>query len=559
MKKLLFALFLCFPVMAYAQDPLLQTMQNEVKTNFRALKKQKSSVYYLSYLAEETVSLSFSAGYDGMQNTSAQKNMTVDVMARAGSAALDNTHEIKGEYVYSRKIKSYPMPLNGQGPAVKNALRRGTETAAKKAQEEFLKVKANDSLRAESEDRSPDFEKVQAPARYYQKAAPSAINAGETGAFVKELSTLAKGLDYVFDSYVSVSVDTANRYFVDSEGASIVKGRTLVTLFYEFNSKAEDGDFLSVYNSYHGFSVEELPSKEQITADIKESLRKLKELQKAPLAEPYTGPVLLLNRASGVFFHEVLGHRVEGNRQKKESYGQTFKKQIGQQVVAPFISVYDDPALKYFNGTALRGHYEYDDEGIKAQKASIVENGVFKGFLMNRSPIENFPFSNGHGRKQMGRESVARMGNTMIEAHETMPFSELKELLRQTAKEQGKEYGLMIEDITGGETNTTRYDAQTFKVNPTITYKVFADGRPDQMIRGVVLSGTPLTSFKKIIAAGDDTDIFNGTCGAESGSVPVSAVSPSILLSEIEMEKGQKSSLKKPVLKPPYSLPGVIK
>ena len=56
----------------------------------------------------------------------------------------------------------------------------------------------------------------------------------------------------------------------------------------------------------------------------------LEALRKAPVAEPYDGPAMLSGRAAAVFFHEVLGHRLEGHRQKDEDEGQTFTKKVGQ-------------------------------------------------------------------------------------------------------------------------------------------------------------------------------------------------------------------------------------
>ncbi|MBU0756287.1 MAG: peptidase U62, partial [Planctomycetes bacterium] len=215
--------------------------------------------------------------------------------------------------------------------------------------------------------------------------------------------------------------------------------------------------------------------------------------------------------------------------------------------------VLDDPTLPTFNGEDLRGYYKYDDEGVPAEKVALVENGILKRFLMSRTPIEGYSESNGHGRRSPGSEVVSRMGNTIIESSKTSTFEELRALLVEECKKQDKPYGLLFEDISGGFTGTQRGSAQVFKVLPKIVYKVFTDGRPDLLIRGVDIVGTPLTCFSQIIHTGDDPAIFNGTCGAESGMVPVSGIAPSILVSQMEVEKQSRDQDRPPILPPPIA------
>jgi len=183
-----------------------------------------------------------------------------------------------------------------------------------------------------------------------------------------------------------------------------------------------------------------------------------------------------------------------------------------------------------------------------------VENGILKNFLLSRSPVAGFEESNGHGRKAPGYKAVGRQGNLIVKASNTVSNAKLKERLIAEAKAQGKQFGLYFEDISGGFTLTTRDSPQAFQVTPIMVYKVYVDGKPDELVRGVDLIGTPLTSFSKIVAASDKMEVFNGYCGAESGSVPVSAVAPSILVSEIEIEKKAKSNDRPPILPAPTTL-----
>src|SRR5207249_1457673 len=195
-------------------------------------------------------------------------------------------------------------------------------------------------------------------------------------------------------------------------------------------------------------------------------------------------------------------------------------------------------------------------EGVPAQRVTVVENGILKNFLLARAPVAGFETSNGHGRKAPGYRSVGRQGNLLVQASKTVTDAALRQMLIDEAKKQGKTFGLLFEDISGGFTLTDRSSPQAFQVTPIMVYRIYTDGRPDELVRGVDLIGTPLTSFSKIVAAGDKPEVFNGVCGAESGFVPVAAISPAILTTQIEVQKKSKSSDRPPILPPPVGATG---
>jgi TldD protein len=340
---------------------------------------------------------------------------------------------------------------------------------------------------------------------------------------------------------------------VNSEGARIVTGNTYMRVMYSLSSRTPDGMDIDRFKSYDFDVPEDLPAEETVSKDIDNSIAELAALRSVPASEPYSGPAILDSRAAGVFFHEIFGHRAEGHRQKSEKSGQTFTKKVGQLIMPDFLTVYDDPTIHDLNGQFLRGYYKYDDEAVRAERAVLVEKGVLKGFLMGRSPIKGFPVSNGHGRRSPGHGTVARQGNLIVESSKKVPYAELRARLIEEVKKSGKSYGLIVKDISGGFTITERYLPQTFSVQATLAYKVYPDGRPDEAVRGLNLIGTPLQTFARIMLTADDLVPFEGNCGAESGLVPISAVSPSLLFSELETEKVQKSNAKPPVLKPPFT------
>jgi predicted Zn-dependent protease len=253
-----------------------------------------------------------------------------------------------------------------------------------------------------------------------------------------------------------------------------------------------------------------------------------------------------------VFFHEIFGHRVEASRQRNSDDSQTFSGKLNQPVLPSFLSVVFDPTLQKIGNIELMGHYAFDDEGMKARRVTVVEKGTLKTFLMDRAPVHGFDRSNGHGRAEPGYLPVSRQSNLVVESSKTVSNDRLMDLLRDEMRKQHKPFGLLFDNIEGGFTTTSRGSANAFNVLPNVVYKVYADeSRAPELVRGVDLIGTPLTAFAKIMATGDKVEVFNGVCGAESGGVPVSASSPPLLVSEVEVQKKAQSQETPPILPAP--------
>jgi predicted Zn-dependent protease len=313
-------------------------------------------------------------------------------------------------------------------------------------------------------------------------------------------------------------------------------------------TRAGDGMDLFRARTFEAETVDGLPPQAELEAAIRELGASLEALRKAPVIEPFDGPAILSGRAAAVFFHEVLGHRLEGQRQRGDQEGQTFTKELGKQILPTFLSVADDPTLTTFGDTWLSGSYKYDDEGEKAQRVDLIQGGVLKNFLMSRLPIDGFTASNGHGRAQTGKMPTGRQGNLIVTSTKMESESKLRKQLIEEAKKQGKAYGLYFEDISSGFAVTQRSSPQAFSVVPLVVWRVYVDKRPDELVRGVSIVGTPLAAMKSILATGDKYEVFNGECGAESGTVPVSAVAPSILLRDIETQRKPQGSARPPIL-----------
>jgi TldD protein len=530
-----------------------KTMKEEVSRNFEALQKEAVPPYYLSYSIDEVRTQSVTGSFGAVTAKNDETVAYLRVNMRTGSYHLDNSHELRGDslsMLRDRFSMGIQAPLTEAPEALKVILWRETDKAYKNAVETLSSVKSENNLKVAEDDRSDDFSKA-VPATSIEKPLDIRVDLEKWAVWIRKFTEPFKKYPFILDSTALFQSEVRQKYFVDTEGSIISTPANYMRLQISATAKADDGMELPLYLSYFGFQEADFPSEDRVMADVAAMIGTLEKLRVAPLVDPYTGPAILSGQASGVFFHEILGHRLEGQRLKSEAEGQTFKKKVGEPVLPEFISIVFDPTIREAYGLKLSGAYRFDDEGTKAEKVLCIENGILKDFLMSRSPVEDFPRSNGHARSQPGMKPVSRQSNLIVESKKMLQEEALRQMLIEECKKQNKPFGLLFADISGGFTSTGRSMPNAFNVTPLAVYKVYVDGRPDEIVRGVDLIGTPLTTFSKILATGSKMEVFNGICGAESGSVPVSAVSSSVLVSQIEVQKKAKSQEKPPILPPP--------
>ncbi|MGA7853835.1 MAG: metallopeptidase TldD-related protein [Candidatus Acidiferrales bacterium] len=529
------------------ENALLTTMQRELQRATTSLAKTDPAPYYLSYAVTDSNGTVVVASNGAVIFSTSARRRGADVMMRVGSVALDNTHnQSRGS-----GIMSGMLPLDDDTNAIARVLWQLTDHEYEQASAAFLKVKTSNAVQSEEEDKSPDFSKEAPQEHLSAKQLPDAFSQKAWEEKARAISAEFLKYPEVYSSFVSFTVSADRSYLATSEGTALIRPSAIARLIIQAETRADDGMELLRVESFQAATAEQLPPTAEITGKVEKMAADLKALRAAPAAEPYAGPAMLSGRAAAVFFHEVLGHRLEGHRQRDENEGQTFTKKVNQLVLPAFLSVTDDPTLKELNGVELAGHYDYDDEGVPAERVDAVENGVLRNFLMSRMPIKNFSQSNGHGRRQPGLMPTGRQGNLIVTSTKTVKDADLREKFIEEIKKQGKPYGLYFDDIQGGFTLTQRASPQAFQVIPVMVYRVYADGRPDELVRGVDIVGTPLLSLNNIILTGDTLKVFNGVCGAESGQVPVAAAAPAMLFSEIEVQKRRRGTERPPILPPP--------
>ncbi|MGA3299285.1 MAG: metallopeptidase TldD-related protein [Candidatus Acidiferrales bacterium] len=543
--------FLAAAGAAQAPTPaVLVAMKDELDRSMAAMSKGDPAAYFISSTVADRQYSEVSGSNGALLTTTETRARWLEVQTRVGTYQLDDTHKLADRQP-SWTSPGTSVVVDDDIPVLRREIWLETNRQYRAAGEALIKVRTSQQVQVQTaEGNAPDFSREK-PHVSIGPRVEIKVDRKPWEEKVRKYTAAFSKSPEVLNSIATFTALGMNQYQVNTEGTQLAFGQVHYRLELYVQSKAPDGMDINRYANFDWLNPKDAPDDKTVFARIQVMIAETEALDKAPLVDPYAGPAMLTGRAAAVFFHEVFGHRAEGFRQKDINEGQTFTSKIGEQILPDFISIKDDPTEAALDKQMLLGNYAFDDEGVPAENVQLVDHGVLKTFLMSRSPLVNIPQSNGHGRRQLGFVPVARQGNLIVSSSKAVSNDQLRQQLIDLVKAQGKPFGLLIDDIAGGFTFTGRQQPQAFQVLPLVVYKVYADGRPDQLVRGVDIVGTPLVSLTKIVATGDTPDIFNGYCGAESGSVPVAAVAPAILISEMEVQKKETSTDKPPILPPP--------
>ena len=543
--------FLAVAGAAQAPTPaVLVAMKDELDRSMAAMSKGDPAAYFISSTVADRQYSEVSGSNGALLTSTETRARWLEVQTRVGTYQLDDTHKLADRQP-SWTSPGTSVVVDDDIPVLRREIWLETNRQYRAAGEALIKVRTSQQVQVQTaEGNAPDFSREK-PHVSIGPRVEIKVDRKPWEEKVRKYTAAFSKSPEVLNSIATFTALGMNQYQVNTEGTQLAFGQVHYRLELYVQSKAPDGMDINRYANFDWLNPKDAPDDKTVFARIQVMIAETEALDKAPLVDPYAGPAMLTGRAAAVFFHEVFGHRAEGFRQKDINEGQTFTSKVGEQILPDFISIKDDPTEAALDKQMLLGNYAFDDEGVPAENVQLVDHGVLKTFLMSRSPLVNIPQSNGHGRRQLGFVPVARQGNLIVSSSKAVSNDQLRQQLIDLVKAQGKPFGLLIDDIAGGFTFTGRQQPQAFQVLPLVVYKVYADGRPDQLVRGVDIVGTPLVSLTKIVATGDTPDIFNGYCGAESGSVPVAAVAPAILISEMEVQKKETSTDKPPILPPP--------
>lgn len=518
-----------------AQDFIQNLLKDELQLHFNSLQKQDKPPYFLSYrLKEEHIEV-LSSAFGSLVMQQKSQNRALAVQLKVGDYTFDNTRSLNdmGLMNLYSGLSFKILPREDSILPLRKIIREGTDEAYKSALEAYDKlILKKDPQNSEQN----DFSK-QEPTVYFEPG-QTYLPINESWVdYIKTMTAAFNDDETILEAKALLAIRSSREYLMNTEGTSLALNNNKSSLTLVILFRCEDGNMAPYVKSYNVNTPDQLPDKAEMQEEIASIKLLISKLRTAPLADPFSGPALLSAEASGVFFHEIFGHRVEGHRLGQKLDAHTFKNQLGEKILPESMSITFDPTVNFYNDTPLIGHYLYDSEGTAGQKVEVVKNGIFRNYLMSRKPVKGISNSNGHGRGEFGVPAVSRQSNLFVTSQSGVSDEKLYESLRKLCKKQKKEFGFLFEEVIGGFTNTDRNMPNAFNVIPVVVYKVFADGRPNELVRGVTLIGTPLTMFSEIQACGKTYGVFNGYCGAESGSMPTSTIAPSILVKKIETQK----------------------
>lgn len=507
--------------------------------------------YFCSFLLKDTKWFNTWASSGSMYRRRSDHTRNVYCDLRVGSYRYDQVTD-GGLFDNDDERESYShitVPIDDRDHGgLRIGLWKLSEAKFREALSDYSERKAAGLSTIDSNKKYPSFTKV-SKVESIRYSRPEKIDEDYWVRFCKRTSKFVSELKHVSGNFVEFDSSQWSSVFVSTEGSVVVQHHRIFTIVINMRKLTKKGFQLDQDLVINCSRLRDLPSARKLKKMILEKHQNLVNLIRAKKIHSFSGPVLLCARPSGLLFHEAIGHRLESSRLLSSGEGQTFKGHIGRRVIATDITVRDNPRMKSFDGLGCVGAYDFDDEGVEAEDTLLIENGTLVDFLKTRAGVTKRGHrSNGHARTRKYQRPISRMGVTIVEGDDPYSFDDLREMLVEEIRRQGKPFGMIVYETSGGETDTTSYDFQGFAGEISYAKLVYPNGK-EECVRGVDFIGTPLQALGNILAVGDDLEIDNAYCGAESGFLPVTTISPSVLLRNLELQSKDEE------LFTPYILP----
>lgn len=492
--------------------------------------------YYISTLIRDEAAWTIQAKYGSLNVDRRERKRNAYVDVRVGSYRSDHVRD-GGLDDNDKDAPSYgfvDLPWGGGNDGLHHGLWRLMDARYREAVEALLDKKSHRLTYRDENRHLPSFQKLEPIVDLAWCSLPE-VDEDHWRGFVERVSRGIKKFPDICDSFVEFQADHQCRVFVNSEGTRLMQGQAIWSIEAYLWLLSPQGDAFPRTVRFSVRDPRELPGEASLVGAIRRAVETLRKLSRAPLLNSACGPALLEPIPAGLLLHEALGHRLEGSRLLATGEGQTFKDALGESVLPAHMSLHDDPRLETFEGCSLVGHYRYDDEGSPAQDARLIEAGKLRGYLTGRTAAIRRSGTNGHARASYHQRPISRMGVLIAETDRGLSPRDLKQVLLEEIRRKGVPFGIRILEATSGETATDAYNFQAFLGEVILAAKVYPDGR-EEWVRGVNFVGTPLNAVRSILAAGDRYEVDNAWCGAESGYVPVSTISPALVVSELELQ-----------------------
>jgi TldD protein len=507
-------------------DGLLEALLTELDRSKAQLKMdQVQPPYYVEYRVNEVDDFAVEAAFGALRENQHIHVRVLRVVVRVGDYKQDS-------YFGRGQGESSILPLDNDPIALRHQIWLATDEAYKAAGQALAEKQA--AMKQFSVDPNPVDDFAKAPQMIAVE--PTMSLKVDEAAWKKTLED-ATGLYRQYPDVQSVTASArftaTNEYLVNSEGTVTRGGRATYSVQLASSAQAADGMRLSRSPAFMVARAEELPTRDALMGEAKKMLDTVVALRQAPIVEEeYRGPVLFAPDAADDIVASLIGQNVLGQKPQLGKPNRTtgaFATSYKTRVLPNFLSVVDDPTMKDFYGKSLVGSYGVDNEGVKAQAVTAVENGTLANYLIGRQPIRDFPASNGHGRAAPGSFPGPSLGVLLVKSSAAQSAEDLKKRVIQMVTEQGKPYGYRVETLGPGN-------------SPRLLYRVYAKDGHEELVRGAVFNELDIRTLRSdLIAVGNDPLVSN-----RAGGAPTTIISPSLLFDELEVKRADTSKDKLP-------------
>ncbi len=524
MKAIRYVFLLCILciniLIGYAQssaekDVLLKIFQEQVDSLYDVYKKASVPAYYLSFRIDKSDAFLFSAEMGSLTKEKSSLQAVLTIQIRVGNPLMDNFYfdDNHKESSHNRE-HIIRLPLDENTALMTEILQRETAIAYKKACQDYQKVLSVMS----------DNQTVREIQGEYVQPLPYAYNEPfltipfKEKEFKQRVVNCSEVLaqEVSFTNLVTASYITERKYFVSSDGAAIVQNKVHSFLQIELKGQNDDGVRFSLPKRYDTEYPDELPTVEEIVRDAETMVIKMQQMQKSKPVKADICPVVFANEAAGVFWQQSIVPFVAD-----------YQGDLNVRVFTSDISVESNAGLSLYGKDRLLGAYRYDDEGVEGQKVQLIEKGILLSGCYSSVSNKIHALSNGCGRAVAGEQPVSVPANILVSTSHPYSDEDLREYLKREAVASGKEFGYWVA--------SAQVDKVSREIQSLMAWKVYVDGRPDEMVYGIVFSGTPRILLSQVKMAG------NTTCcvACDYKGVPYHCCSPAVLLGMVESKESQ--------------------
>jgi TldD protein len=506
-------------------DALLEALMTELDRSKSQLKMdQVEPLYYIEYRVNDIDDYSAEAAFGAVRENQRVRYRVLRVVVRIGDYKQDSYYGIgMGE--------TNILPLDDDPIALRHQIWLATDDAYKEAVEALTEKQA--ALKQFSAEATPLDDFAKAPVvSAIEPTVKLRLDEAAWKKTIEDATNLYREYPDVQMVSASLRFSAINEYLVNSEGTVTRNGKTTYSVTLNSTAQADDGMRLGRNPYWMVAKAEELPSREKLLSESKKMLDTLVALRKAPIVEEeYRGPVLFAPDAANDVIASLIGANVLGRKPQLGRPNRTtgaFATSYKTRVLPTFLTVIDDPSMKEFGGKSLVGSYEVDDDGVKAQPVTVVNNGLLVNYLVGRQPIRDFPASNGHDRAGAGSFPSPSLGVLMVKSADAKSPEELRQKVISMITDQGQPYGYRVETLGAGNA-------------PRLLYRVYTDGH-EELVRGAVFNELDVRALRSdLMLVGNDPLVSN-----RQGGIATTVISPSLLFDELEVKRADTSKDKLP-------------